>query len=83
MFMLQATYCVGALLLPLYKKTFIYLDADYDPMQSLRKRVFKRKRYRKGYQLLTLAGRLCVYSDVCNVYRKDLVLLRQPIVSVH
>ena len=46
-FILQATYCVGAPLLPLYKKTFIYLDADYDPTQSQRKRVFKRKKIGK------------------------------------
>ena len=72
-FMLQATYFAGALLLPLYKKALIHLDADYNSIQSQRKRVFSIKRHRKGYQLLTLARRLCVYMDVYNVYGKDLV----------
>ena len=79
MFMLQAAYCVGALLLPLYNKTFIFLDADYMPMKSKRKRIFKQRRDKKRHQIVTLAGRLCVYSNVCNVYGKDLVLLRQPV----
>ena len=81
-FMLQATFCVGTLLLPIYKKTFIFLDADYMPLQSQRKRLFKQRRDKKGYKILTLAGRLCVYSNVCNVYGKDLVLLRQPVMHV-
>ena len=79
--MLQATYCVGALLLPLYNLTLISLDADYNPLKSQRKRLFKGQQDRKGYRLLAMAGKLCVYSDVCNVYGKDLVLLRQPMMS--
>ena len=50
-------------------------------MKSQRKRLFKRKKGLREYQQLVLAGRLCVYSDVCNVYGKDLVLLRQPVMS--
>ena len=78
-FMLQATYCTGALLLPLYYASFIYVDADYKPLESKRNRFIKRKRNRKGYGILTMAGRSCVFSDVCNVYGKELAMLRQPV----
>ena len=77
-FMLQATYCTGALILPLYNLSFIYVDADYKPLHSKCNRILKRKRNQKGFGLLTLSGRLCVFSDVCNVYGKELVMLRQP-----
>ena len=74
-FMLQAMFCTGALILPVYYACVIYLDADYKPLQSKCNRSLQRKRNQKGFGVLTLAGRLCVFSDVSNFYGKELVML--------
>ena len=82
-FILQATYCAGALLLPIYTKILLYLDADFRPLRSKQTQKLQRHIRPDKHRLLTLAGRFCVFSNVCNVYGKDLVLLRQPMMYSH
>ena len=83
MFMLQFTYCTGALLLPIHSNFLIYLDANFRPLQSKRSRSIKRHCRQCGTRVHTLADRLCVFSNVCNIYAQDLVLLRQPMMYVN
>ena len=61
---------------------YIFRYGLHNPFHFQRKRIFRRRQDTKGYQILTLAGRLSVYPDVCNVYGKDLISLRQPVISV-
>ena len=72
-------HCTGALILPIYNYFLIYFDADYKPCYSKRNWSFRKKRDQKGSQILVIAGHLCVFSNVCNIYRKDLVLLQEPV----
>ena len=78
-FILQFMHCTGALILPIYNYFLIYFDADYKPCYSKRNWSFRKKRDQKGSQILVIAGHLCVFSNVCNIYRKDLVLLQEPV----
>ena len=78
-FILQAMYCTGALILQLYNVYLRYVDTDYKPLQSKCNRLIKRKRKQNRCGLLTMAGCFCTFSDGCNTYGRELVLLRQPV----
>ena len=57
------------------------MDADTKPRSCMKQKRIKRILDRNRSPLLVLVGKLCVYTNVCNVYGKDLTFLRPPILD--
>ena len=74
LFLLMMWYILGRVLYPIYIHLFVSLDTK---IRKSTNRKYKRKLITsKRFPLLVLAGRACVYSNVYNVYGKDLMMLR-------
>ena len=71
-------YVAGYLLTPLYDQILIYIDSVIISKAGKHKR-FRNKYFSKSNsQFLTLAGSLCVFTEVINVTGAEMAMLRQP-----
>ena len=70
-------YWVGYIISFPYEWFWKYIDVEFKSRSRFKKRTIRKLHGKKNFPLSVLAGKYCVYRDVCNVYAQDLAMLNR------